>query len=377
MADKKGKSLVMKLFDDLLDDEKSDQPSEQKKKTELTPVSKAPPQEEALADLEISDIVQVGSESNPSQPDDGDEAILDLYARRDQVPPVDEKPKSDDTVKLSASRVVKDAQVDRSGTQKTTTERLEPSRIAPEKPQPGVKSAPSSETIRADRTDLPPPEAKASVGRYSPLRSGGFSSTTEASLATSENLRIAQTRILELEQELARLRTDNEQLAAAGETLRRRADELLAQTTTLQGRLERTTEAKDQEIELLRQAQQQRDKETGTLRLKIEELEMRLSTNIQKIRVRERELENRLELIKMESTALVRNKDEIILDLKRQVDQLNLELENYRSKGQELNKQLGDKQEILRRTVKALRLALSMLEGEDEIGVQGPQKKVK
>ncbi len=102
---------------------------------------------------------------------------------------------------------------------------------------------------------------------------------------------------------------------------------------------------------------------------------MRLSTNIQKIRVRERELENRLELVKMESQALVRNKDEIILDLKRQFDQLNMELDNYRSKGHDLNKQLTDKQDMLRRTVKALRIALSMLEGDEEI--VKPLKKVK
>ena len=42
------------------------------------------------------------------------------------------------------------------------------------------------------------------------------------------------------------------------------------------------------------------------------------------------------------------------------------ELNNYRAKNQELNKQTNDKQEQLRRTVKALRLALSMLEGEEE-----------
>lgn len=217
-----------------------------------------------------------------------------------------------------------------------------------------------------------PQEQKPTTGRYTPLRAGGFSSATEAALATSENLRIAQSRILDLEQELVRLRTDNEQLAAAGETLRRRADELFSQHANLQERLTRTNETKEHELEILRGAQQLKDKEVGALRLKIEEMETRLSTNIQKIRVRERELENRLELVKMESSALVRNKDEIILDLKRQLDQSNLELENYRSKGHELNRQINDKQEMLRRTVKALRIALSMLEGEDDTG-----KKVK
>lgn len=221
-------------------------------------------------------------------------------------------------------------------------------------------------------SELPPLESPPK-SRYTPMKAAGFSTATEAALANSENLRIAQNRILDLENELARLREDNEQLAAAGETLRRRADELFTQNTHLTERLQRTNEAKDHEIEILRLSQNQKEKEVQAQRLKIEEMEMRLSTNIQKIRVRERELENRLELVKMEGAALIRNKDEILLDLKRQLDQSNLELENYRNKGHELNKQIHDKQEMLRRTVKALRIALSMLEGEDE----GAQKKVK
>ena len=59
----------------------------------------------------------------------------------------------------------------------------------------------------------------------------------------------------------------------------------------------------------------------------------------------------------------MRNKDEMILDLKRQIDQLSMELESYRTKGKDLNKQLEGKQETLSRTVKALRLALTLLEG--------------
>jgi predicted nucleic acid-binding Zn-ribbon protein len=100
--------------------------------------------------------------------------------------------------------------------------------------------------------------------------------------------------------------------------------------------------------------------------MKIEEFETRLSSNLQKIRVRERELENRLELMKMESSAVVRSKDEMILEMKRQIDQMGHELENYRQKGQELNRQIDEKQETLRRTVKALRLALTLLEGGAE-----------
>jgi chromosome segregation ATPase len=74
---------------------------------------------------------------------------------------------------------------------------------------------------------------------------------------------------------------------------------------------------------------------------------------------------------------MVRTKDEMILELKRQIDQLGLELENYRNKAQDLGRQITEKQETLRRTVKALRLALTMLEGGQDEGSGEPTKKAK
>jgi hypothetical protein len=219
--------------------------------------------------------------------------------------------------------------------------------------------------------------ARASVGRAGAFRTPGQPTVTEASLAQSETLRIAQTRILDLEQEVERLRTQNEEFGAAGETLRRRADEMSAENQRRAGEYRHAESIFEQERGLLTAAKDAllRDVEAG--RRRVEELELRISTNIQKIRVRERELENRLELVKMESAALIRSKDEMILEAKRTIDQLNLELGNYRVKNQELNRQSNDKQETLRRTVKALRLALSMLEGEDEAPRPAPKKVLK
>jgi chromosome segregation ATPase len=213
---------------------------------------------------------------------------------------------------------------------------------------------------------------RASVGRFAALRSSGPQSATEAALVQSESLRIAQTRILELEQENERLRLQNEELGAAGETLRHRVDELSAQNQRRESDLQHSQSRFAQEREILENSKEAARRDSEVQRRKVEELELRISTQIQKVRVRERELENRLELVKMENAALIRSKDEMILDLKRQMDQLNLELGNYRNKNQELNRLAGDKQEMLRRTVKALRLALSMLEGEEEAHPQQP-----
>ncbi|MEQ1663853.1 MAG: hypothetical protein ABL927_00595 [Bdellovibrionales bacterium] len=210
-------------------------------------------------------------------------------------------------------------------------------------------------------------EVKVSVGGKIPIRmnTSGMNRTfgSDAALIQSENLRVAQQRIFELEQEIERLRTENEQLAAAGETIRKRADELLADNEYKAEKLTELKERLESEKEILELAIRAKDRELNELNSKMAEYEMRLSTNLQKIRVRERELENRLELAKLESVAVMRSKDETILELKRQIDQFTNELENYRNKGQELNRQIGEKHETLRRTVKALRLALNMLEG--------------
>ncbi|MFZ4404475.1 MAG: hypothetical protein ACOYOK_10275, partial [Pseudobdellovibrionaceae bacterium] len=82
--------------------------------------------------------------------------------------------------------------------------------------------------------------------------------------------------------------------------------------------------------------------------------------------VREGELENRLELARAEKSAVARSKDENILDLKRKIIHLQAELDNYRSKSIELNKIIDNNQAQFKRTVQALRLALSNLEDKQD-----------
>jgi chromosome segregation ATPase len=201
--------------------------------------------------------------------------------------------------------------------------------------------------------------------------SGGGSRGPDSHLIQSENLRVAQKKIFELENEIERLRTSNEKLAAAGETLKQKVDHLSSDNENKTRKLEEIKDRLVTEKEVLEDSLKMRDRELNDLKTKMDEYELRISSNIQKIRVRERELENRLEISKMENAALIRNKDEIILDMKRQKDHLVNELENYRTKGQELHKQLNEKQETLRRTVKALRLALNLLEGNNDGGGSG------
>lgn len=191
--------------------------------------------------------------------------------------------------------------------------------------------------------------------------------STEAALRQSESLRIAQSRISELEAELERLRRDNERLATAGETLSRRSDELVAKVENLDSQNKEAGRIHEEEKKVFRGQIQQKEREVSDLRQRLEEMEARLETNFKKIRVRERELEHRLEIVRMESQTLVSTKDKMILDLKRQIDQLTHENEYGKQKSQELYNQYKDKQETARRVVRALRIALTILEGDEDV----------
>lgn len=267
-----------------------------------------------------------------------------------------------------------------------------PARLAPEFGEPGAErtvrlESPRSSSTRAEvenggdidrgaateiRSGMLKRPHVSAAGTGATSGASGLATTAEAALKQSESLRIAQGRITALEEELERLRRENEQLATAGETLRRRSDELLAKSESIEVSAREAQRIFEEEKKVLRGQLQGKDRESVELRQRLDEMENRLENNFKKIRVRERELEHRLEIVKMESATLVSTKDKMILDLKRQIDQLSHESEYAKQKTQELFNQYKDKQETVRRVVRALRIALTILEGDEE---GGPSKK--
>ncbi len=246
-------------------------------------------------------------------------------------------------------------------------------------------------TFRSEHTDRTQPMASApqygsssdaatkiSHGFSRPLTKSSASlaaSVTEAQVLQAENLRLAQTRILELEREVEQLRQENELLASAGEIAKRKAEELFEKVQEIERNKFDELQHAQMEMNIYRENLVEKDKELSRRRQKIEDLESRLAKDLKKIRVRERELENRLELSKMEKSALVRAKDEAILDLKNKVDHLHSELENYKHRCAELGEKVDGQHEQLGRTVRALRLALTHLEAHDPSGTVTPLKK--
>ncbi len=236
-------------------------------------------------------------------------------------------------------------------------------------PEPRSEVIPISRSIdRGGATEIRSGLKIPPAPKVSQAGAGGLSPYTsvETSLKQSESLRIAQTRITDLERELERVRRDNESLSTAGDTIRRRADELASKADSLEVIAREATLRLDEEKKVLRGQLQAKDRDSSEMKARVEEIETRLESNFKKIRVRERELEHRLEIVKMESATLVTTKDKMLLDLKRQIDQLHQESDSAKSKSQELFGQYKEKQDTIRRVVRALRIALTILEGDDE-----------
>ncbi len=196
----------------------------------------------------------------------------------------------------------------------------------------------------------------------------GFSSSSqfEAGFAQTESLAIAQEKILQLEKDNDRLREDSEKISAAAVTVKNKVAELSIAVARLETEKSDMLESAKAEAAILKGQGQFKDKEIYQLRSQLEELETRLQTDFKKIRIRERELENRLEISRAEKTALLRTKDDSILELKRKVDQQHSELENYRSKVIELNKFVELQNDQARRSVRALRLAMTHLDARPD-----------
>ncbi len=221
-------------------------------------------------------------------------------------------------------------------------------------------------------------KVKVSVGqnRTAAYSSGyaAWGNSSDSNLAQAENLRIAQDKILEIERQNEQLRRQNEELISASEIIKERSDLLTAQVTEFRNDREGLEESFKNEMTLLKNHLVRKDAELQRAQFKVDELESRLKFDMKKIRVRERELENRLELIRAEKNAIVKNKDEQILDLRRKMDIVQMEVDSYRQKCVELNKLVEINQESFKRTTRALRLAMANLELQDENKV--PLKKV-
>ena len=182
----------------------------------------------------------------------------------------------------------------------------------------------------------------------------------------AEHLRLAQERILKLEHEAERLRDDNEALSAAGQALQKHTHQLEQQVENKSAKLEKLKNSLANENKMLESSMKFKTKQINDLSLQLQQYELRLNKNRKKIRTRERELENRLEIMKLETAALVQTKDKNILDLKKQVDRMNDDMDSFQNKQSELTQMIDAKKDLLNRIERTLKMALSLVTGDSD-----------
>lgn len=264
----------------------------------------------------------------------------------------------------SKLNVVKSENIKPSGVKQ---ERSVVAHISEEKTPVPVASTPSREEAFDDKTQKiqsikaveVPEQFSSRATATMPVSGMGL----EDQLRSANYLELAQNRVLELEKEVQKLRRDNEQLSSAGQHFKELTESIKQQLRQSEANFSNLKEIAEEEKKILTQSLEAKEIKIGALQERLIELEEKINSSFDHVRIRERELENRLEIMKTESDAVMSSKDEMILDLKKQLNLVNSDLEKYRIQNQKITSKMEGKEELLRRTVKALRIALTMLEG--------------
>lgn len=109
-----------------------------------------------------------------------------------------------------------------------------------------------------------------------------------------------------------------------------------------------------------------------------ERLSQKVKVDFRKIRSREKELEGQLDLIKSDAQIQVSGRDQKILELKRQIDSMEFDMENMLLHDQKAKENQRAIEEKLERVMKTLRSGINLLETEDfELENKDVFKKIK
>ncbi len=179
-----------------------------------------------------------------------------------------------------------------------------------------------------------------------------------------EHLRLAQEKINDLENEVEDLRRENDEIMSVADTFKALSEEYYEQMEKLKSGLIDSRETATQENRILKDTLQDKEKQIIELKQTNSDLKSKVEANFKQIRKRERDLEYRLELVKAEEATLLKTKDKTIIELRRKIDKLDQEMEVYREKNKEHYEKLQQQQQTVRAVVRALRIALTRLEGD-------------
>ncbi|MCC6137633.1 MAG: hypothetical protein IT287_03310 [Bdellovibrionaceae bacterium] len=183
-------------------------------------------------------------------------------------------------------------------------------------------------------------------------------------LKQSEHLRIAQDKINDLEKELDELRRQNHELSNDAESIATLNEAYSGQIENLKMELTHIRLTLSEEVKILRHSMHEKERLLNEMKQSNSDLKSKVESNFKSIRKRERDLEYRLELAKVDEAALLKSKDKMILDLRREVEKKEQERTAFERKNKEHFQKIQEQQQTVRTVVRALRIALTRLEGD-------------
>lgn len=236
-------------------------------------------------------------------------------------------------------------------------------------PSEEVSSDPVSEnesTYREITTGrgVPNETERVSYGEVYENDSMSADSSVDGILKQSEHLRIAQDKINDLEKELDDLRRQNHELSNDAESIATLNESYSGQIENLKMELTHIRLTMSEEIKILRHSMHEKDRAISEMKQSNSDLKSKVENNFKSIRKRERDLEYRLELAKVDEAALLKTKDKMILELRRELEKKEQERGAFERKNKEHFQKIQEQQQTVRTVVRALRIALTRLEGD-------------
>lgn len=188
--------------------------------------------------------------------------------------------------------------------------------------------------------------------------------SVEAALRQAELLHLANKKNEEYEQKISELLKENELLASSSSVMQKKLDQMTDKFEEAKKDAKVKQEMLTEDLSSIKKDLQKAKKEKNEFERKYEEVQVLVSEKFQQSRRRERELFNRLEILSRDGDYSSSSKDEVILTLKKEMDEKVFEIEKLKDELFKIKSQLVQIKEQNLRSLKALKLAGSLLEDE-------------
>lgn len=146
--------------------------------------------------------------------------------------------------------------------------------------------------------------------------------------------------------------------------LKAQLDEKSIEVNVLRNRYQKNLENLKVELDISLEKKTILEEKSKYYEQKIEDLNKRVRVDVNLVRQREKELENKLEMLRSDSEAQIRNRDLKILELKRKIDTLEFDIESVQSQEKKVVHNKYELEEKMEKVIDTLRGAIGELEDD-------------